>query len=176
MDSVPLSTKYTEAQGGAGAAFGALAGLVPFLLLARRSHEWGQWTLLAGFVLLVALTGAFAALSAARGKARLEGSVLVLSWLRTQRCDLATADIEMDHGRENPLNGPNIPRLIACDRATGRTLRLELRTNGGGLLPPAELRALADAMTAADRPAGSPALRYADRLRALADAPAPEPG
>ena len=36
MDSVRRRTKYTEAQGGAGAAFGAVVGLVPFVLPARR--------------------------------------------------------------------------------------------------------------------------------------------
>lgn len=169
MDSVPLRTKYTEAQGGAGAAFGAVVGLVPFLLLERRAAEWGGWTLAAGFALLIAATAAFAGLSAVRSRARLDGSVLVLTWLWTRRCDLATAEVTLDHVRENPLNGPNIPRLVARDPGTGRTLRLELRTNAGGLLPPPELHALADAMTATPRPTDSPAQRHAAHLRALAD-------
>lgn len=171
MDSVPLSTRYVESHAGAGAAAGAIIGLVPFLLLARQSRELGAWAFIVGFVLLIGLTAGFAGLSAARSTARLDGSVLVLRWLRKRRCDLATAGIEIDHERENPLSGPNIPRLVARDLSTGRVLRLELRTNGGGLPPPAELRALADAITAAGRPAGSAAGRHAERLRALADNP-----
>lgn len=160
--TVPLSATPGDGPAAAGVGAGLAVGIVPFVVLIRKSGEWGWWAAAAGALLLVAVVAGFTALSAGRAAARLEGSVLVLRRFRERRCDLATADVVLDRDRVSWHSARTVPRLAARDPATGVTLRLELRTRNDAPLPSAELHALADAVGTG---------RTADRLGALADDP-----
>lgn len=174
-----LSSKYTNAQAGAGAGLGGAVGLAALVLLlawqgeAVRDLGATVSMVLMGAVAFVPLL-AGAVVSVTRSAAWLEGTTLVVRWMRTRRCELSTAEVAADIVRDDLLHGPPIPRLVVRGPGGGARLRLELRTNDLRLLPAAELRALAAALTAQGRPEGSPAARLADHLRRLADRPGDE--
>jgi hypothetical protein len=91
---------------------------------------------------------------------------------RTRAVDLSTADITVGmitHTDDNRHR--RVPTLVARDPASGRRVRLSL--NGAGLdrLPPAELRALAEAMTAGRPVSQTDAWRTASHLQQMADNP-----
>ena len=120
------------------------------------------------------LVGLYLALSALRTAAWLEGArVTVRGAVRTRTVDLATATItagartyrrNRDTSRESI---ERVPTLIAKD-PSGASVTIPLHGVGMAQLPPAELRALADAMTAnQDRDARA----VATQLRTMADNP-----
>jgi hypothetical protein len=120
------------------------------------------------------LVGLYLALSALRSAAWLEGTrATVRGALRTRTVDLATATItagartyrrNRDTTRERTEQAPT---LIAKD-PSGASITIPLHGVGMAQLPPAELRALAEAMTAnQDRDARSVAIQ----LRTMADNP-----
>jgi hypothetical protein len=141
-------------------------------------------TLLMGFILGIAL------LSVMRTGAWLEGTTLVYRrTFGTRRCDLATAaEVSVDSVAETTAvttysaaggatvtpvaTGRRIPRLvIRC--ASGRRIRLPLRSGRGSFLPPEQLRAIAAAITAGRRepPHDEHARTVARGLAELADNP-----
>lgn len=135
----------------------------------------GLWTLL-GWGVLRGL----------RAAAWLEHTTLVVRGaVRTRRCDLATARVTLDSVPETTTvssgqsaisvpTGRRLPRLVAYDARTGRSVRLMLVERGNrGWLWPHKLRALADAVLAAPRPQPEAAWawRAAATLRAMAGDP-----
>ncbi|GIJ57369.1 hypothetical protein Vau01_048850 [Virgisporangium aurantiacum] len=97
-------------------------------------------------------------LALARTAAWLEGSRLTVRRVRARTVDLASARIvslSAHNERHRPLQGAvstpiRTPYLSASDDAT--TVHLRLRDPHGGLLPPEEMRALADAVSVARCP------------------------
>ncbi|MFU8870491.1 hypothetical protein [Micromonospora sp. SL4-19] len=122
------------------------------------------------------LLGLYLLLRMLRTAAWLEGTrASVRGALGTRTVDLATADV---HGGAVAYQaGGNavvrVPTVVARDRDTGRRVTIPLQGMGLATLPPYELRALADAITAG-RPNGG---RDADvhvlagQLRSMADNP-----
>ncbi|MFC4069858.1 hypothetical protein [Actinoplanes subglobosus] len=98
---------------------------------------------------LVVIAGVTAALRTVRLAAWLDGTVVhVRGAYRTRDVDLATAYVS--EGAVKRRVGHTIvstPTLEARDPATGHRLTVPLEGDDTGLLPPNELRALADAMT-----------------------------
>ncbi|MEV0805245.1 hypothetical protein [Micromonospora sp. NPDC050200] len=103
-----------------------------------------------------ALLGLYLVLRVLRTAAWLEGTrVTVRGALGARTVDLANADItagtrtfrdaDADAG---PDHVHRVPTIVARDRVTGRTVTVPLRGAGLTTLPPHELRALADAMSA----------------------------
>ncbi len=119
------------------------------------------------------LVGLYLALSALRTAAWLEGTrATVRGAVRTRTVDLATATIaagattyRRNHGTSRE-SIERLPTLIAA--ADGQRITIPLHGPGMPQLPPSELRALADALTAnQDRDAQA----VATQLRTMADNP-----
>ena len=128
----------------------------------------------------VVLVGAYLALHALRTAAWLEGTrARVRGALRTRIVDLATAEITagvITHRRNAGTSRESVerlPTLVARDPATGRKVSIPLHGAGSGMLPPHELRALADAMTQGRSTGGRDADVHAlaDQLRSTAADP-----
>lgn len=140
-----------------------------------------------GVFILVLAAGAIVGVVfwARRCAAWLEGTMLVARGLfTTTRYDLATAEVGAESLPETvavptgsgvfPVaTGRRIPLLAVRDVRTGRRTKLVLRPRRGGLLPPAQLVALAEAIQRGPRP--HPYDQYAAQiaagLRALAGNP-----
>ena len=119
-----------------------------------------------------ALLGLYLVLRTLRAGAWLEGSMLaVRGAFRTRTADLSRAAITV--GATTPP-GPavrSLPTLVAQDPGTGRRITLPLHSPNLAPLPPAELRALADAMTTG-RTDGDPDVQtIARQLRTMAENP-----
>jgi len=125
----------------------------------------------------LALLGLFVGVRWLRAAAWLDGTVLrVRGAVRTRRVDLATADVTLGmvtHTSDDDgiRRVRRVPTLVARDPAGGRPVRLSL--SGGGLdrLPPGDLRALADAVTAGRPVEQVDAWRVASNLHQMADNP-----
>jgi hypothetical protein len=110
----------------------------------------------------------------ARTGAWLEGSRLTVRRLRTRTVDLASArwvglsaHTETHHSPSGAVDVPvRTPVLSVGDGST--TVHLRLRNWDGGLLPPHEMRVLADALSVADCPGAPDAVSW---LRAIAADP-----
>ena len=121
------------------------------------------------------LVGIYLALSAVRTAGWLEGTrATVRGALRTRTVDLATATVTASartYRRSRNTTRESIervPTLVAKDPASGNSITIPLHGVGLAQLPPPELRALADAMTAnPDRDARS----LATQLRSMAADP-----
>ena len=99
----------------------------------------------------LALLGLSVALRSLRAAAWLEGTTLrVRGAFRSRTVDLTTAEVTVGTvthtGEHNRYR--RVPILATRDPASGRRVRLSLGGGSMDRLPPAELRALADAMTA----------------------------
>ncbi|MEU3452801.1 hypothetical protein ABZ671_04245 [Micromonospora sp. NPDC006766] len=122
------------------------------------------------------LLGLYLLLRVLRTAAWLEGTrASVRGAFGVRTVDLATADI---HGgtvvyRAGGDAVVRVPTVIARDRDTGRRATIPLQGMGLATLPPYELRALADAMTAGRPNNGRDADAHllAGRLREMADDP-----
>jgi hypothetical protein len=121
------------------------------------------------------LVGVYLALSSLRTAAWLEGTrATVRGAIRTRTVDLATATVTAGartYRRDRETSRESIeqlPTLIAGNPADGQSVTIPLHGVGMAQLPPPELRALADAMTAnPDRDARN----VATQLRTMADNP-----
>ncbi|MFG3600817.1 hypothetical protein [Micromonospora chersina] len=133
-----------------------------------------RWAGLCGlpFVLL----GLWLVLRVLRTAAWLDGTrASVRGALGTRTVDLATAEVRggtVAH-RVGDDGVVRVPTLIARDRDSGRRITIPLQGPGLGSLPPAELRALADAIAAGrpDQGRDADAHALAGRLRGMADDP-----
>jgi hypothetical protein len=135
---------------------------------------FGAMRLIALLGIPFVLVGVYLALSALRTTAWLEGTrATVRGALRTRTADLATAPVTAGvrtyrRNRNTSREATEqVPTLIAKDPA-GRDVTIPLHGIGLTQLPPAELRALAEALAAnPDRDART----VATQLRAMADNP-----
>ena len=126
-----------------------------------------------------ALLGVLAMVSSLRGTAAwLDGSRLrVRSTFRTSTVDLSTADItagivpHTDTSDEGRPRVRRIPTVLARDPASGRNVTLSLQGTSLDLIPPVELRALADAITIGRPESDVDASRVAQQLRQMAGNP-----
>lgn len=121
-----------------------------------------------------ALVGLSLSVWSLRAAAWLEGSVLrVRGAFRTRAVDLATADITvgMVTHTDDDNRHRRVPTLVARDPASGRRVKLSLSGAGMDRLPPTELRALAEAMTAGRPVSQTDAWRTASQLQQMADNP-----
>jgi hypothetical protein len=154
---------------------------MPDLAVEDAGFDFGNPILLIGLIGLPFIAfGSHAAVRALRYSAWLVGTrAYVRGAFRTRSADLATAAIStgaVTYRHDGP--GPHdsihrIPTIVALDANTGQKVTIPLRGAGLALLPPAQLRALASAMTVG-RPIGEQhrtAHAFADRLRQLADDP-----
>ncbi|MET8257171.1 hypothetical protein [Micromonospora sp. NPDC005205] len=126
------------------------------------------------------LLGLYLVLRVLRTAAWLDGSrARVRGALRTRSVDLATARIESgavsyrEPGVDDPAGEPQARAILATDPGSARGVTIPLRGMGLPVLPPSELRALAEAITTGrpgDEPAGD-ATAVADHLRRLAERP-----
>ena len=136
---------------------------------------FGPLRLIGLFGVPFVLVGLYLAASSLRTAAWLEGTrATVRGAIRTRTVDLATATITAGahtyrRNRETSRESlAQLPTLIATDPADGRRVTIPLHGIGLAQLPPPELRALADAMTAnPDRDARA----VATQLRTMADDP-----
>lgn len=124
----------------------------------------------------VVLLGLYLLLRVLRTAAWLDGTrASVRGALGTRTVDLATAEVRggaLVH-RVGDGAAVRVPTLIARDRDSGRQITVPLRGMGLAALPPSELRALADAITAG-RPTGgrdADAHALAGQLRTMAADP-----
>ncbi|MGC4876303.1 hypothetical protein ACLQ26_08595 [Micromonospora sp. DT43] len=119
------------------------------------------------------LLGVYLVLRVLRTAAWLEGSrVRVRGALRSRTVDLAIAAIDSRSHGDLSARADRLPAVVVTDRASGQRITIPLWGMGLPLLPPSELRALADAF-AAGRPGAAPsdeARAVAADLRRLADA------
>ncbi|MFC0028755.1 hypothetical protein ACFFMM_04360 [Micromonospora chaiyaphumensis] len=122
------------------------------------------------------LLGLYLVLRVLRTAAWLDGTrASVRGALGTRTVDLATAEVRggaVAH-RVGDDGVVRVPTLIARDRETGRRVTIPLQGPGLGALPPYELRALAEAITAGrpDQGRDADAHVLAGRLRAMAGNP-----
>ncbi|WP_433285381.1 hypothetical protein [Micromonospora sp. CA-244673] len=122
------------------------------------------------------LLGLYLVLRVLRTAAWLDGTrASVRGALGTRTVDLAAAEVRggtIAH-RVGDDGVVRVPSLIARDRDTGRRVTIPLQGPGLGNLPPYELRALAEAMTAGrpDQGRDADAHALAGRLRAMAADP-----
>ncbi|MET8910830.1 hypothetical protein [Micromonospora sp. NPDC004551] len=122
------------------------------------------------------LLGLLLVLRVLRTAAWLDGTrASVRGALGTRTVDLATAEVRggtVAH-RVGDDGVVRVPTLIARDRETGRRVTIPLQGPGLGDLPPYELRALADAITAGRPDQGRDADEHAlaGRLRTMAGNP-----
>jgi hypothetical protein len=122
----------------------------------------------------LALLGLFLTARWLRAAAWLDGTTLrVRGAFRSRVVDLAVADVTLgtvtytgdDH------RSRRVPMLVARDPASGRRVKLPLSGARMDRLPPAELRALADAMTTGRPSSQTEAWQAASQLRQMADDP-----
>lgn len=127
-----------------------------------------------------ALIGVYMVLRILRHGAWLDGTTAhVRGALLTRSVDLASADVTAGtvayRSNRDTLHETvhRIPTIIARDPGTGRTVTVPLQSTGLAALPPYELRALADAMTAGRSTDGRGADVYtiARQLRQMAENP-----
>jgi hypothetical protein len=121
-----------------------------------------------------ALIGLSVAMRSLRAASWLEGTVLrVRGAFRTRRIDLATADVTLGTVTQavDDNHYHRVPTLVARDPASGRRVRLSLSGTGMDRLPPAELRAVAGAVTTARPVSEVDAWRVAAHLQQMADNP-----
>lgn len=112
------------------------------------------------------LLGVYLVLRVLRTAAWLDGTRLrVRGALRSRTVDLAAARVDPSAYRETEARGGR-SAIVVTDRVSGQRAALPLRGMGLPLLPPSELRALADAFTAG----GPDGRAVAAELRRLADA------
>ncbi|MGW5557223.1 hypothetical protein ACWER9_08380 [Micromonospora sp. NPDC003944] len=126
------------------------------------------------------LLGLYLVLRVLRTAAWLDGSrVRVRGALRTRTVDLVSARVESGAvsyrkaDDDGPAGGRQVRAILATDRGSTRGVTIPLRGMGLPVLPPPELRALADAITtgrAGDEWAGE-AHAVADHLHRLAERP-----
>lgn len=123
----------------------------------------------------VTLLGLFLALSAIRTAGWLEGTkATVRRALRTRTVDLATATITAGaityrrHRETSYETIERVPTLVARDPSSGRSITIPLHGVGMAQLPPAELRALAEAISPNQ---DGDARNLAAQLRTMADNP-----
>lgn len=122
------------------------------------------------------LIGLYLVLRVLRTAAWLDGTrASVRGALGTRTVDLATAEVRggaVAH-RIGDDGVVRVPTLIAQDRDSGRRVTIPLQGPGLGSLPPDELRALADAITAGrpDQGRDADAHALAGRLRDMAGNP-----
>jgi hypothetical protein len=130
--------------------------------------------------LAIALLGLYLALKSARTAGWLDGTqARIRGALRTRTVDLSAAEVSagaITYRRQTGTSQEHVhrtPTLVARDPQRGRTVTIPLQGIGLAQLPPHELRALADAMTAG-RPTDG---RHGDvhtlagQLRTMADNP-----
>ncbi|MET7965367.1 hypothetical protein [Micromonospora sp. NPDC005305] len=123
-----------------------------------------------------ALLGLYLVLRVLRTAAWLDGTrASVRGALGTRTVDLATAEVRGGTIAHRPGDDGvvRVPSLIARDRDSGRRVTIPLQGPGLGDLPPSELRALAEAITAGrpDRGRDAEAHALAGRLRHMAGNP-----
>jgi hypothetical protein len=131
---------------------------------------WVGLVLGGGFALL----GLFLILRCLRAAAWLDGTTLrVRGALRSRVVDLAVADITLGTVTytDDDHRSRRVPMLLARDAASGRRVKLPLSGAGVDRLPPAELRALADALTTGRPSAPADTWQAASQLRQTADNP-----
>jgi len=124
----------------------------------------------------VVLLGLYLLLRVLRTAAWLDGTrASVRGAFGTRTVDLATAEVHggtvaYQAGRDAVVPAPTV---VARDRDTGRRVTIPLRGMGLATLPPYELRALADAMTAGRPNSGRDADAHllAGQLRVMAEQP-----
>lgn len=122
----------------------------------------------------LALLGLYITARWLRAAAWLDGTTLrIRGAFRSRVVDLAVADVSLgtvtytnDHHRST-----RVPILVARDPASGSNVKLPLSGTGMDRLPPAELRALADAMTMSRPSSQADAWQAASQLRQMADNP-----
>ncbi|MCX5069395.1 hypothetical protein OOJ91_26465 [Micromonospora lupini] len=152
-------------------------GMLPPALRDSGSASGGPGPLLGLCGLPFVLLGVYLVLRVLRTAAWLDGSrVRVRGAIRSRTVDLAIASIDSRPHREMGVDpsaaAGRSPAVVVTDRASGHRVTIPLRGMGLPVLPPSELRALADAF-AAGRPGGEPsddARTLAADLRRLADA------
>ncbi|MEU8422866.1 hypothetical protein AB0C15_18510 [Micromonospora sp. NPDC048835] len=153
--------------------------LPPALRDSADPHQSGPSPLIGLCGLPFVLLGLYLVLRVLRTAAWLDGSrVRVRGALRTRTADLATARIESGavsyrgaDDDDGPAGGRQVRSVLATDRGSTRGVTIALRGMGLPVLPPSELRALADAITArrpVDEWAGE-AHAVADHLHHLAE-------
>jgi hypothetical protein len=133
--------------------------------------------LLAGGVFV--LLGVLATGASLRGTAAwLDGTRLrVRSTFRTRTVDLSTAEVTagiVTHthtGDGERTRVRRVPTLVAKDPASRRKVTLSLSGRNLDRMPPAELRALADAITVGRPESDEDARRVAEQLREMAENP-----
>ncbi|MBQ0976647.1 MULTISPECIES: hypothetical protein [Micromonospora] len=128
----------------------------------------------------IALLGLYLVLRVLRTAAWLDGTrARVRGAFGSHTVDLATAEVGAgmvsyrDTGDDRPGSVQRVPTIVARDAGTGRRVTIPLRGMGLATLPPYELRALADAMTAGRPTSGrdGDAHALAGQLRAMAERP-----
>ncbi|PWR11805.1 hypothetical protein DKT68_04805 [Micromonospora acroterricola] len=129
-----LPPALRDSGGGDQSGTGLLAGLcgLPFVLLGvylvlrvLRTAAWLEGT-------RARVRGAFGSRTVDLATARIDGSMVA-------------REVEDDNPR---ARGHQAPAIVATDRDSGRRVTIPLRGMGLPTLPPSELRALADAITA----------------------------
>ncbi|XVU21350.1 hypothetical protein ACQPZJ_29265 [Actinoplanes sp. CA-054009] len=122
----------------------------------------------------LALLGLFLTVRWLRAAAWLDGTTLrVRGALRSREVDLAVAEVTLGTVTftEENHRSRRVPMLVARDPLSGRNVKLPLSGAGMDHLPPAELRALADAMTTGRPSSPTDAWQAASHLRQMADNP-----
>ncbi|SCL19903.1 hypothetical protein GA0070624_1866 [Micromonospora rhizosphaerae] len=151
-------------------------GMLPPDLSGSPSAGLGPGRLVGLCGIPFALLGLYLVLRVLRTAAWLEGTrAHVRGVLGTRAVDLAAAEVTAGAVgyRAGDEAVVRVPTLVARDPGTGRRVTIPLRGMGLATLPPHELRALADAITAG-RPTGGrhdEAHALAGRLRTMAGNP-----
>ncbi|MEV4388915.1 hypothetical protein AB0J68_24940, partial [Micromonospora sp. NPDC049580] len=147
-------------------------GMLPPALRESTSGSEGPGPFLGLCGLPFVLLGVYLVLRVLRTAAWLDGSrVRVRGAIRSRTVDLAIARVDLVRADASARAGRS-PGIVVTDRASGHRVTIPLRGMGLPVLPPSELRALADAF-AAGRPGAEPsdeARAVAADLRRLADA------
>ncbi|MFI5927128.1 hypothetical protein ACIA3K_14210 [Micromonospora sp. NPDC051543] len=115
------------------------------------------------------LLGIYLVLRVLRTAAWLDGTrVLVRGALRSRTVDLATARVDPASYRD-PEGRGGLSAIVVTDRVDAQRVTIPLRGMGLPVLPPSELRALAEAFSVAGPDAASDTRAVAAELRRLAD-------